>query len=45
MTYVRAGTKRIIIDHTEVSDALRGWQVGKQLVRGESYHPLATITG
>ena len=28
MTYVWAGTKRIIIDHTEVSDELRGQEHG-----------------
>lgn len=32
MTFSKAGTDRIIIDHTEVSDALRGKNVGKQLV-------------
>lgn len=32
MTYSRAGTMRIIIDHTGVPDALRGMGVGKQLV-------------
>lgn len=32
MTYVWAGNDRIIIDHTEVSDALRGQGAGKQLV-------------
>lgn len=32
MTYTWAGTDRIIIDHTEVSDALRGKNAGKQLV-------------
>lgn len=32
MTYVWAGKERIIIDHTEVSDELRGKGVGKQLV-------------
>lgn len=34
MTFSKAGTDRIIIDHTEVSDALRGKNVGKQLVTG-----------
>lgn len=34
MTYTWAGTDRIIIDHTEVSDVLRGKNVGKQLVMG-----------
>jgi predicted GNAT family acetyltransferase len=32
MTYVWAGTDRIIIDHTEVADALRGQNAGKKLV-------------
>lgn len=32
MTYVWAGDTRIIIDHTEVDDRLRGKGVGKQLV-------------
>ena len=32
MTYVWAGTDRIIIDHTEVSAALAGKGAGKQLV-------------
>lgn len=32
MTYVWAGDERIIIDHTEVSDELRGQGVGRQLV-------------
>ncbi len=32
MTYVWSGTERIIIDHTEVSDALRGTGAGKKLV-------------
>lgn len=32
MTYSKAGDKFIIIDHTEVSDALRGKGAGKQLV-------------
>ena len=29
MTYSKAGTDRIIIDHTEVADKLRGEGVGK----------------
>lgn len=33
MTYSRAGTSRIIIDHTEVPDALRGMKVGLALVK------------
>lgn len=32
MAYVWAGTQRFIIDHTEVSDDLRGRGIGKQLV-------------
>jgi uncharacterized protein len=32
MTYSKAGDKLIIIDHTEVSDKLRGTGAGKQLV-------------
>lgn len=32
MTYVRAGSDKIIIDHTEVSDELRGTGAGKKLV-------------
>lgn len=32
MTYSKAGTDRIIIDHTEVSDDLRGQGAGQQLV-------------
>lgn len=32
MTYSRAGEKMIIIDHTEVPDALRGKGYGKRLV-------------
>ncbi len=32
MTYTMAGPQRMIIDHTEVSDALRGKSAGKQLV-------------
>ena len=34
MTFSKAGDHLIIIDHTEVSDALRGKNVGKQLVTG-----------
>lgn len=33
MTYSIAGTDRIIIDHTEVSDEYRGTGVGDKLVR------------
>lgn len=32
MTYSRAGTSRIIIDHTGVPDSMRGLGVGKRLV-------------
>ncbi len=32
MTYSKAGTDRIIIDHTEVGDELRGQGAGKQMV-------------
>jgi predicted GNAT family acetyltransferase len=32
MTFSRAGDSILIIDHTDVSDALRGKNVGKQLV-------------
>jgi predicted GNAT family acetyltransferase len=32
MTYSRAGDNLIIIDHTDVSDALRGKGAGKELV-------------
>ena len=32
MTYVRAGAARVIIDHTEVDDALRGEGAGLQLL-------------
>jgi uncharacterized protein len=32
MTYSKAGESLIIIDHTEVSDTLKGKGVGKQLV-------------
>lgn len=32
MTYTWAGTDRFIIDHTEVSDALRGRNAGKAMV-------------
>jgi predicted GNAT family acetyltransferase len=32
MTYVWRGTDRIIIEHTEVSDQLKGKGAGKQLV-------------
>lgn len=32
MTYTWAGTEKIIIDHTEVNEALKGKNAGKQLV-------------
>ena len=32
MSYVRAGTTRIIIDHTHVDDSLRGQGAGRQLL-------------
>lgn len=32
MTYSKAGSERIIIDHTEVSDEARGEGLGKKLV-------------
>lgn len=32
MTYIYAGEKKIIIDHTEVDDSLRGLGVGYKLV-------------
>lgn len=33
MTYVKAGEDRMIIDHTEVGDELRGQGAGKKLVQ------------
>jgi predicted GNAT family acetyltransferase len=33
MAYTKAGEQRIIIDHTQVSDVLRGKGIGKQLVK------------
>jgi uncharacterized protein len=33
MTYSRAGEKMIIIDHTDVPEALRGKKIGERLVR------------
>jgi predicted GNAT family acetyltransferase len=38
MTYSKAGDAMIIIDHTEVSDALRGKGAGKQLVSAAVDH-------
>lgn len=37
MTYVWSGETRIIIDHTEVSEKLKGQGIGKQLVE-EAIH-------
>jgi predicted GNAT family acetyltransferase len=33
MTYTKVGTRQLIIDHTDVPDALRGRKVGERLVR------------
>ncbi len=41
MTYSKAGDTRIIIDHTEVSDKLRGTGAGKQLVAAAVNHARA----
>lgn len=38
MTFSKAGDTRIIIDHTDVSDALRGKGAGKQLVAAAVEH-------
>ncbi len=38
MTYSKAGDALIIIDHTDVSDALRGKGAGKQLVSAAVDH-------
>ncbi|MBT1689589.1 GNAT family N-acetyltransferase [Dawidia soli] len=38
MTFSKAGQSLIIIDHTEVSDALRGKSAGKQLVAAAVQH-------
>ncbi|HEY3405987.1 MAG TPA: GNAT family N-acetyltransferase [Ohtaekwangia sp.] len=38
MTFSKAGASRIIIDHTDVSDALRGKGAGKQLVSAAVDH-------
>ena len=38
MTYSMTGTDLMIIDHTEVSDALRGKNVGYQLVHAAVEH-------
>jgi uncharacterized protein len=41
MTFSKAGDKLIIIDHTEVSDALRGKGAGKKLVEAAVMHARA----
>lgn len=33
MTYRKEGTRKIVIDHTEVDDSLEGKGIGKQLVK------------
>ena len=38
MTYSMTGTELMIIDHTEVSDTLRGKNVGYQLVKAAVEH-------
>jgi hypothetical protein len=38
MTYSIAGTGRIIIDHTEVGEKLKGMSAGKQLVAATVAH-------
>ena len=38
MTFSKAGDTRIIIDHTDVSDALRGKGAGKQLLSAAVDH-------
>ncbi|MEQ8425550.1 MAG: GNAT family N-acetyltransferase [Cyclobacteriaceae bacterium] len=38
MTYSKAGEKMIIIDHTEVGEALKGKGVGLQLVKASVDH-------
>lgn len=38
MTYSVAGEERIIIDHTEVGDRLRGTGAGKKLVAAAAAH-------
>ena len=38
MTYSKWGNKKFIIDHTEVSDELRGKGAGKQLVMAAVYY-------
>jgi predicted GNAT family acetyltransferase len=38
MSFSKAGDTTLIIDHTEVSDALRGKNVGKQLVAAAVDH-------
>lgn len=47
MTFTMAGDHHMIIDHTEVDDALRGKGAGKQLVKAAVEHARAkqlTIT-
>jgi predicted GNAT family acetyltransferase len=38
MTFTMAGESRMIIDHTEVSDVLRGKGAGRQLVEAAVQH-------
>lgn len=38
ITFSKAGSSIVIIDHTEVSDSLRGKNVGKQLVAAAVEH-------
>lgn len=33
MTYRKEGARKIVVDHTEVDDSLKGQGVGKQLVK------------
>ena len=40
-TYSKAGTDKIIIDHTEVSDALRGTGAGQALIEAAVAHARA----
>jgi predicted GNAT family acetyltransferase len=47
MTFTMAGDRHMIIDHTDVADALRGKGAGKQLVQAAVEHARAkqiTIT-
>jgi len=43
MTYSMKGDERIIIDHTEVSDVLRGKNIGYQLLKQQQNMPGQTI--